>query len=93
MTVVFTDRAKKNFLKLDKPIQKQVQNFIIKLQKSENPRNSGKPLVGNLQGFWRYRVGDYRILCKIIDEKLIISVIEIGHRKEIYKGISKNCNF
>ena len=84
MRVVFTDNAEKQFLKLDKPIQKQIQKFILKLQNLENPRERGKSLVGNLIGFWRYRVGDYRILCRIIDQELIITVVEIGHRKEIY---------
>lgn len=84
MRVVFMDNAEKQFLKLDKPIQKQIQKFILKLQNLENPRERGKSLVGNLIGFWRYRVGDYRILCRIIDQELIISVVEIGHRKEIY---------
>lgn len=84
MRVVFTDNAEKQFLKLDKPIQKQIQKFILKLQTLENPRERGKSLVGNLIGFWRYRVGDYRLLCRIIDKELIISVVEIGHRREIY---------
>lgn len=84
MRVVFTDNAEKQFLKLDKPIQKQIQKFILKLQTLENPRERGKSLVGNLIGFWRYRVGDYRLLCRIIDQELIISVVEIGHRREIY---------
>lgn len=84
MRVVFTDNAEKQFLKLDKPIQKQIQKFILKLQTLENPRERGKALVGNLIGFWRYRVGGYRLLCRIIDQELIISVVEIGHRREIY---------
>lgn len=84
MKVVFTEKSEKQFLKLDKPIQKQIQKFILKLQILENPRERGKALVGNLVGFWRYRVGDYRLLCRIIDDELIITVVEIGHRKEIY---------
>ena len=84
MRVVFTDNAEKQFLKLGKPIQKQIQKFILKLQTLENPRERRKALVGNLIGFWRYRVGDYRLLCRIVDQELIISVVEIGHRREIY---------
>lgn len=84
MTVVFTDKAEKQFLKLDKPIQQQIQKFIMRLKDLENPRSCGKSLVGNLIGFWRYRVGDYRLLCRIVDQELIISVVEIGHRREIY---------
>lgn len=84
MKVVFSDKAKKFFLKLDKPIQKQIQKFILKLEGMSDPRARGKMLVGNLLGFWRYRVGDYRLLCRIVDKELVITVVEVGHRKEVY---------
>lgn len=84
MTVIFADKARKEFLKLDKPIQKQIQTFIVKLQGLEDPRSSGKALAGNLAGRWRYRVGDYRLVCEIDDEKIIITILRIGHRKNIY---------
>ena len=84
MKVVFSDKAKKFFLKLDTPIQKQIQKFILKLEGMSDPRASGKMLVGNLLGFWRYRVGDYRLLCRIVDKGLVITVVEVGHRKEVY---------
>ncbi len=84
MKIIFSDKAKKQFLKLDKPVQQQIKKFISRLETMNDPRSSGKMLVGNLIGFWRYRVGDYRLLCKIIDNELIIVVVEIGHRKEIY---------
>jgi mRNA interferase RelE/StbE len=45
----------------------------------------GKPLTGSLKGYWRYRVGDYRIICELRDEELLILVIEIAHRREVYK--------
>ena len=84
MTVIFADKARKEFLKLDKPIQRQIQTFIVKLQGLEDPRSSGKALAGNLAGRWRYRVGDYRLVCEIDDEKIIITILRIGHRKNIY---------
>ena len=84
MKVIFSDKAKKFFLKLDTPIQKQIQKFILKLEGMSDPRASGKMLVGNLLGFWRYRVGDYRLLCRIVDKELVITVVEVGHRKEVY---------
>ena len=84
MTVIFADKARKEFLKLDKPIQKQIQTFIVKLQGLEDPRSSGKALAGNLAGRWRYRIGDYRLVCEIDDEKIIITILRIGHRKNIY---------
>lgn len=84
MTVAFSDKAEKQFLKLDNTIQKQIKKFILKLEKLEDPRAEGKMLVGNLRDFWRYRVGDYRLICRIHDDALEILVVEIGHRREIY---------
>ena len=84
MTVLFADKARKEFLKLDKPIQKQIQTFIVKLQGLEDPRSSGKALVGNLVGRWRYRVGDYRLICEIDDDKILITILKIGHRNKVY---------
>lgn len=86
MKIVFSKKAEKKFLKLDKPVQRQIQKFILELQELENPRARGKALVGNLVGFWRYRVGDYRLLCRIRESELIIFVVEVGHRKEVYDG-------
>jgi mRNA interferase RelE/StbE len=72
--------------KLDKPLQKRIASFLLdRLQTIDNPRSTGKALQGKLSGLWRYRVGDFRLLCHIEDNELIILVIEIGHRKEIYK--------
>ena len=83
--IEFDKKAKKEFASLSKPIQKQIDKFLLKLIKSENPRIFGEALKGNLQPFWRYRVGDYRIICQIEDEKIIILILAVGHRKEIYR--------
>lgn len=85
MNVIFAPTAEKTFLKFDNSIQLQIKKFIEKLKTLTDPRATGKALVGNLAGFWRYRVGDYRLLCKIQDKELVIVVVEIGHRREIYK--------
>ena len=84
MKVEFTEKSKKQFLKLDKPIKLQIPKFITKLQEYENPRVTGKALVGNLAGFWKYRVGYYRLICQIRDDKLVIIIVDVGHRKDIY---------
>ncbi len=63
----------------------QMINGTIFVDNTENPRITGKPLKGNKKGIWRYRVGDYRILCDIQDKKLVILALELGNRKEIYK--------
>jgi mRNA interferase RelE/StbE len=84
--VFYTKTALKQLKKMDKKIASFILSFIEeKLLGCENPRAYGKSLQGNLKDKWRYRVGDYRILAKIEDEKVIITVIEIGHRKEIYR--------
>lgn len=51
----------------------------------ENPREKGKPLKGNLKNQWRYRIGNYRILCRIEDYEVLVLVLNVGHRKEVYK--------
>ena len=86
MKIVFSEKAEKQFLKLDQPIQKQIQRFVKRLEQTKNPRKTGKMLVGNLLGFWRYRVGDYRLICRIQDKELVIIVVEVGHRRKIYES-------
>ncbi|CDZ31541.1 Hypothetical protein NGAL_HAMBI1145_03030 [Neorhizobium galegae bv. officinalis] len=57
-----------------------------RLATHENPREMGDALKGHaLGGYWRYRVGDYRIICDIQDQRLVVLVIEIGHRREVYR--------
>ena len=84
--VVFTDRAKKQIKKLDRSVAALIIGWIEKnLENCENPRIYGKNLIANKSGQWRYRIGDYRIICEIQDEKITILVLEIGHRKSIYQ--------
>jgi mRNA interferase RelE/StbE len=77
--------AAKSINKLDKPIRDRIRNFLSTLAIQDNPRASGKALQGELAGYWRYRVGDYRLICQIKDKELIVLVIELGHRKSIYQ--------
>lgn len=85
-TVKLSDDAKRDLEKLDKPIQKRIVSFLQeRIKPADNPRTSGKALQGNLSGLWRYRVGDYRLLCRIENDELLILVIEIGHRKDVYR--------
>ncbi|WP_288985700.1 type II toxin-antitoxin system RelE/ParE family toxin [uncultured Treponema sp.] len=86
MNIEFSPLAEKQFLKLDKQIQRQIQKFVLQLKNLENPRSRGKALVGNLSHLWRYRVADYRLICDIQDEKILVTILRIGHRKEIYKS-------
>ncbi len=84
--VTFSKQADKQLCKLDKSVAKKIVAWIVKnLQNCEDPRLHGKALTGNRAGLWRYRIGDYRIIAKIFDNELIIQVIEVGHRREIYE--------
>lgn len=84
MKVELNDGAKRDFAKLDKHIQIQIFKKLKFIESLNNPKDDGKPLAGNLLGLWRYRSGDYRILAQILDDKLIILVVKISHRKSIY---------
>ena len=84
-TVRYSKRAIKEFNKLDRYTRQLVYSWIGKnLDGCENPRIHGKPLTANLSGLWRYRIGDYRLLCEINDNNLIILAMSVGHRKQIY---------
>lgn len=78
------DRAVKELSKLEKQIQQKIVNYL-KDRALNNPRAFGKPLSYDKVGLWRYRVGDYRIICKIEDQCLSILIVSVAHRKNIYK--------
>ena len=82
--IKFIPKIEKQLRKI--PIQdvKKIFNFLKK-EVVQNPRSRGKPLKGQLREFWRYRVGDYRILVKIKDDQSIVLVVKIRHRKDIYR--------
>ena len=83
--VEYLPQVFKTLEKMDKYTKRIIIEWIEKnLVVCEDPRIHGKPLTANSVGQWRYRIGDYRILAKIEDGKLIILVIAIGHRREIY---------
>ena len=84
--VVFTERAKKILKKMDKHIASLIYGWISKnLEGCKNPRFMGKALLRDKAGAWRYRVGDYRIICEIKDKEIIVLVLTVGHRREVYK--------
>jgi mRNA interferase RelE/StbE len=82
--VLYTKGALKRLKKLDKPAARMIIDYMRGIEKLDNPKTRGKQLKGNLADFWRYRVEDHRILCSIQDEVLIILVVEIGNRKNVY---------
>ena len=88
--VKFTESAEKDLKKLsktNKAIAKLLKKWILEnLINTQNPKQRGKALIGNLKGLWRYRVGSYRIVAEIKDEVLLILIIEISDRRETYKN-------
>lgn len=85
MKIIIQPNAKKQLKNLDFTVQKRIAKFIDNLEGLENPRIKGKSLAGNLSGFWRYRVGDYRIICDIVDNEITIYILDISHRSKSYK--------
>lgn len=84
-SVVITPGCKKDLKKIDPYIQKMIMAWIRKnLVNCDNPRILGKALKGNHAGEWRYRIGDYRLICQIHDDKMIILAVAVGHRNSIY---------
>lgn len=85
--VELSERFKREFKKLDKYTQRILKGWINKnLVGTENPRQHGKGLTANRSGQWRYRIGDYRIICTIDDNRLVILALTVGHRRAVYTG-------
>lgn len=85
-SVIYSEIAIKQLKKTDRHQALLLYNWIAKnLSGCENPRAQGKALTGDKSGYWRYRVGVYRIIAEIQDDKIVISIVHVGHRKEIYK--------
>ena len=81
-----TRTAEKQIMKLARTAQRAIQRFLReRLAACDDPRQWGKALQGEKRGLWRYRVGDYRLICDIRDEVITVVVLEISHRKDVYR--------
>ena len=84
-TIEISPTAQKQLKALNRPIQERILHYLTdKIEGCKNPRHFGESLRANRAGLWRYRVGNYRIICRIEDEKVVVLVLNIGHRSEIY---------
>jgi mRNA interferase RelE/StbE len=80
-TVSISNVAERQLRKLDRPVQKRILDWLNeRIEGCKNPRHFGEPLKGDNAGLWRYRMGDYRVLCEIQDQKTVVLVLTIGHR-------------
>jgi mRNA interferase RelE/StbE len=85
-TIDYTDTAKTQLRKLDKQAARRILDFMDeRVAARDNPRNTGKALTGPLGGLWRYRVGDFRVICEIQDGALRVLVVQLGNRREVYR--------
>jgi mRNA interferase RelE/StbE len=84
-TIEFDPAAQRELDKLDTPIARRVSKFLYeRVAKLDDPHQIGERLQGTLSGLWRYRVGDYRLICSLEDDRLVVLVLRVGHRREIY---------
>ena len=85
-TIEYTDAARTQLRRLDKSAARRIVNYMDeRIAPLEDARSQGKALRGPLGEFWRYRVGEYRVICDLHDEKLRVLVVRVGNRKDVYR--------
>jgi len=85
-TVEFDDRARRELRKLNPKTQREILRYLrTRIAGPEDPKRFGKPLRTNLAGLWRYRVDDYRLICRLENDSLVVFVIKVGHRRDVYE--------
>ena len=85
-TIEFDDRARRELRKLDPSIQDEILSYLRKrIAPAANPKQLGKPLRLKLAGLWRYRVGDYRLICRFEVDRLVVFIVKIAHRRKVYE--------
>lgn len=82
--IAISKTATKELSKLDRSVAEKIFKEIDVIASLDNPRSKGKPLTGDKAGYWRYRVGDYRIICDIVDEEIKIMIVRVRHRRNVY---------
>lgn len=80
----YQETALRQLRKLDRPVARRIVDYLDEVAALDNPRDRGKGLTGDRAGIWRYRIGDHRVLCELLDEELVILALEVGHRRGVY---------
>ena len=83
--IKFDKGVERTLGKIDKPTAKRIVRKLRQIAQLDNPRQLGKALTGNLSGLWRYRVGGWRIICYLEDAELVVLVIDVDHRRQVYR--------
>lgn len=85
-SVEWDERARKELRRLDPPAQREILRYLReRVAGSDDPRRYGRALRGAAHGLWRYRIGAYRLICKIEDDRLIVLILAAGHRRDVYR--------
>jgi mRNA interferase RelE/StbE len=83
--VEWDERARRELRRLDPSVQREILRYLRqRIAGQGDPRRFGRPLSRQLHGLWRYRVGSYRLICELADDRLLVLVLAVGHRKEVY---------
>jgi len=83
--IEWDERAVRDARKLDVQTRQNIIRYLReRINTDEDPRRFGKPLLADMSGLWRYRVGDCRIVCRIEDDKMVVLILAVGHRRNIY---------
>jgi len=84
----YADEATDQLLRLDRPVARRIRTYLVDTIATGDPRSRGHGLTGALAGYWRYRVGDYRVIAQIDDDRLVVIALAIAHRSKVYKDAS-----
>lgn len=90
--ISIADSAEDDFSRLDKSVQQRIFKYLKKIEEREDPRTLGEQLQENLSMYWKYRVGDYRLVAEIQDDQFIVLMLVIAHRREVYKMAKNRLN-
>ena len=82
-SVEYQETAVRQLRKLDRQVARRIVDYLDEVAALDDPRSRGKGLTGDRAGVWRYRVGDYRVLCEFLDAELVILALEVGHRRSL----------
>jgi mRNA interferase RelE/StbE len=85
--IEYAETAQKQLARIDKQAAKDIKRYLDeRIATDENPKRFGDPLRRNLSGFWKYRVGHYRVIVEIHEDRVVVLVVRIGHRSKVYEG-------
>lgn len=85
--IEYAEKAARELLKIDRQAAKRIKKYLDeRIATDEDPRRFGEALVENLAGLWKYRIGDYRVVVEIQDERVVVLVLRVGHRSKVYGG-------